>query len=124
MKLAHWTSLIREANTSGKKITVWCDENQISKRKYYYWHKKVMHSTYNALIEHGFKPPAELPDTSLSSVSVSAPVFAELKPPTQSGPGQSGPDIILEAGNIRVCVKDGFSEDSLRKVLRVISYAE
>ena len=25
------------------KIEKWCEMNQITKRQYYYWHKKVMH---------------------------------------------------------------------------------
>ena len=38
MKLAYWAGIIKEARTSGMKISDWCDKNQISHRQYYYWH--------------------------------------------------------------------------------------
>ena len=52
MKLAYWAKIIRESKTSGMKVSEWCVSNQISIRKYYYWHKKVMHSTYTLAVEN------------------------------------------------------------------------
>ena len=50
MKLAYWADIIRESKTSGMKISEWYVSNQISLRKYYYWHKKVMHNAFNERI--------------------------------------------------------------------------
>ena len=123
MKLAHWTSIIREANTSGKTIVQWCSENQLSIRSYYYWHKRVMHSTYKTLIENGFQPPSELPDDG-EKIAAPVPVFAELKPPTDRKHESAASGIILESGNFKIRIEDGFSEECLEKVIWVISHAQ
>ena len=124
MKLAHWTSIIREANTSGKTIVQWCSENQLSIRSYYYWHKRVMHSTYKTLIENGFQSPSELPEANSEKTTAPVPVFAELKPPAVCKWGSSAAVIILESGNFKIRIEDGFSEECLEKVIRVISHAQ
>ena len=53
MKLAYWTGIIKESKSSGMKISDWCRMNQISRRQYYYWHRKVMHDTYETAVERG-----------------------------------------------------------------------
>jgi hypothetical protein len=124
MKLAHWTSIIREANTSGKTVEQWCRTNQISIRSYYYWHKQVMHSTYKTLVENGFQPPLELPEEDSAKMMAPVPVFAELRPPAERKQESTAAGIILESGNFKIRVEDGFSEECLEKVIRVISHAQ
>ena len=124
MKLAYWTGVIREANTSGKTIRQWCSENQLSLRSYYYWHKQVMHSTYKTLVEKGFQPPSELPVTDPEGILAPVPVFAELKPSADRKQEGAAAGIVIEAGSFRIRIEDGFSEECLGKVIRVISHAQ
>ena len=78
MKLTYWAGIIKEARTSGMKISDWCDKNQISHRQYYYWHGKVIHSAYAMAAENKLLPEkTNVPEQALPSV----PDFAELPVP-------------------------------------------
>ena len=124
MKLAYWSGIIKEANASGMKISKWCDMNQISRRKYYYWHKKVMHDTYTLAVktglisEEGTNPPdRELPVTT---------EFAELSlPKTLTASEQSvDPGISIKWNDFTVSIDHGFSEGELIRVLKVMQYVK
>lgn len=43
-RLSQWTDIIRRCRTSGLSVTVWCDENNVSIKSYYYW-LKIVRST-------------------------------------------------------------------------------
>ena len=124
MKLTYWSGIIKEAKASGMKISKWCDMNQISHRKYYYWHKKVMHDTYTTAVESGLIPIAtdNSPQASLPAV----PEFAELaiwnegiEPKHSKSPG-----ISIKCGDFTISVGIDFSEGELAKVLKVLSHVK
>ena len=37
-----WQERIRECRGSGKTVSAWCEEQGISEKTYYYWHRKLM----------------------------------------------------------------------------------
>jgi hypothetical protein len=39
-KKAEWEDKIRQQEVSGKRVTQWCQENQIDRRRFYYWKSK------------------------------------------------------------------------------------
>ena len=41
VRLTHWAGIMRERNESGKSIRLWCRENGINEKTYYYWQKKL-----------------------------------------------------------------------------------
>lgn len=41
-----WLSIIQACNASGQSKNQWCDENGISRRKFYYWQKKLRTELY------------------------------------------------------------------------------
>ena len=41
MRLMKWTAIIKECRSSGKTVTAWCSENNISSKSFYYWQRKV-----------------------------------------------------------------------------------
>ena len=120
MKLAYWTGIVKEANSSGMKISEWCDINHISHRKYYYWHKKVMDETYSLAVESGLLPDAEnkLSERKLPMV----PEFAELTAPgTDVTHNHSNdPGISIQWNGFTITVNPDFSERELAKVLKVM----
>ena len=83
-----------------------------------------MHSTYKTLVENGFQPPLELPEEDSAKMMAPVPVFAELRPPAERKQESTAAGIILESGNFKIRVEDGFSEECLEKVIRVISHAQ
>ena len=124
MKLAYWSGIIKEAKTSGMKISEWCDKNQISHRKYYYWHRKVMHSAYAMAVESKLIPEPNVlsPEQSLPAV----PDFAELPIPQEDSGLRNGTyaasAIRISCNDFLVTVDPDFSERELMKVLRVMKH--
>jgi hypothetical protein len=114
MKLAYWAGVIKESKTSGMKVSDWCASNQISLRKYYYWHKKVMHGTYALAVENGYLPNTDserLPDR-----LPAAPDFAELPLPTDINASR----ISIMKNGFTIEVGPDFSEGGLLRVLKVM----
>ena len=123
MKLAYWAGIIKEARTSGMKISDWCDKNQISHRQYYYWHGKVIHSAYAMAVENKLLPETtNVPEQALPSV----PDFAELSvpriDPEPKHDACTAPAISISCNDFLVTVGAEFSERELMKVLRVMKH--
>lgn len=123
MKLAYWTGIVKEARSSGMKISEWCDKNQISRRKYYYWHGKVMHDTYTLAVENKLLP--ETKSNTPEQMLPPAPDFAEIPIP-QMDPALHGAcsdsSIRISCNDFLVMVDPDFSERELMKVLRVMKH--
>jgi len=124
MKLVYWSGIIKEANSSGMKISRWCEMNQISHRKYYYWHKKVMHDTYTNAVETGLMPAST--DNTPQATLPAVPEFAELAMADGDiGPRhRKDPEISIRYGDFMINVDAEFSERELEKVLRVVSHVK
>lgn len=45
VRLQQWGNIVRDCRSSGKSIKVWCAENSINIKTYYYWQKKVYQAT-------------------------------------------------------------------------------
>ena len=120
MKLAYWTGMVKEANNSGMKIRDWCEMNNITNRQYYYWHSKVMKSTYALAVKSGV-----LPDTGTSSPCLELPEvpdFKELIVPDADTRQCPRKDTGIRIGweGFTIDMDPDFSEDELLKVLRVM----
>ena len=122
MKLAYWAELIRESKASGMKISEWCVSNQISIRKYYYWHKKVMHSTYTLAVENGYLP--DINNEGPADKSLATPDFAELSVPNDCNvPGRvNDSGISIKRNGFTIEVGLNFSEGGLMRVLKVMQH--
>lgn len=122
MKLAYWAGVIRDSKSSGKTVSEWCLENEISIRKYYYWHKKVMRETYDMVVENGLLPASQSDSPDKKPVAV--PEFAEL--PIQrnaaipKGTDDSG--IRIKYNDFTISIDHDFSERELAKVLQVMNH--
>ena len=125
MKLTYWSGLIKEAKASGMKISEWCKMNQMTTRKYYYWHNKVMHSTYTMAVENGVIQTTEA-GRPLQAALPAVPEFAELTLPDSENEFslRRNPGITIDCGEFTINIDNEFSEGELLKVLRVMSHAE
>jgi len=71
VRLQRWIDIVKSCRSSGKTIKVWCAENDINLKSYYYWQRKVCLETCREIVEvqksmHEILPVKE------------KPVFAEL----------------------------------------------
>ena len=55
-----WRGRVMECRTSGKSVAVWCADNGINIKTYYYWQKKVWDKATNTMIHSN---QGELPQT-------------------------------------------------------------
>lgn len=122
MKLAYWSGVIKEAKYSGMKVAKWCELNQITKRQYYYWHKKVMHDTYESAVERGLLPGAEAGPAGRDLPM--APEFAELTAPDMGGAHEPlrDPGVSIRWNEFTIAVNPGFSEGELARILKVMRH--
>ena len=121
MKLAYWTGIIKEAKSSGMKISEWCQINQVTYRQFYYWHKKVMHTTYSAAVENGLlsAPESESSDRILPTL----PEFVELPIRYAEKSGHStGTGVSIKWSDFTITIDPEFSERELIKVLKVMKH--
>ena len=49
MRLMKWTAIIKECRSSGKTVTAWCSENNISSESFYYWQRKVRNTVFDTM---------------------------------------------------------------------------
>ncbi|MBE5918581.1 MAG: hypothetical protein E7272_01945 [Pseudobutyrivibrio ruminis] len=41
VKMTTWANFIRQQQASGLNVTIWCEQNNISKTQFYYWKRKL-----------------------------------------------------------------------------------
>jgi hypothetical protein len=105
-RLEQWTAIIQERINSGKRVDVWCEENNISRNSYYYWLRKVKLSVVKDIpIKHSPHLPKVVP------LIPSQPV------PESSS---SGTAIILKANGITIEIQDGASDIIIERTLKVL----
>lgn len=129
-KAAYWDSVLLEAYRSREKIKHWCTKNGISVKSFHYWSKKLGYTAngkrtakYHTFMEGVRQSTSEsvVPATPVF-VEVSAQVLRQFSQPT-SEIQASQPQIIIQAGKYQIGIRDGFSEQTLSKVLEVVRYA-
>jgi len=111
-RLNQWTEIIRECRSSGQKISVWCTENNISIKSYYYWLKLVRTAACESL-------PA-LSSGSQQIVPVKMPVPLIASEPTPAVQ-DSVSHIILRVGTVTVELHNGAATDLIENTLKALA---
>ena len=96
-RLEQWTSIIQERIKSGKRVDVWCTENNISRNAYYYWLRIIkLETTENSVPE-----------------KQQLPKVVPLIPPMPTA-------IILKVNGISLEIQDCASDTIIEKTLRAL----
>lgn len=90
-----WTERISECKASGKTALVWCEENGINVKTYYYWHNKIRKMVENQ-----------------------SPSFYEV-PKTQSSVS-GNPEATIKINGINVDVYSGASIETLSSIFAAL----
>lgn len=48
-RLNQWTEIVRQCRSSGQTVAIWCAENNINPKTYYYWLRRVRIAACEAL---------------------------------------------------------------------------
>ena len=126
-KFEEWVIKIAEAESSETTIRQWCKENGISKGSYYYWRRILK----NEGLLPGQTVKAVEDEGTLSCSPIlhkSVPDFAEIPLPISRSPAsdpQTGflfhSQIMIQLRNCQVFIGDGFSSETLTRVMGVVS---
>ena len=105
-RIEQWAAIIRERIHSGKTVSEWCAENDISRHKYFYWLRKVKLAANqeNALI-HSAEQPVIVP---------------LILPEPEQEENSFGPAIILKTNGITVEIQECASDSVIERTLRAI----
>jgi len=128
VKLAQWAQIIQSANESTLGRKEWCAENGITESAFYYWQRRVRKYALEKMLDHGENDQLLLPDQepksdkngfyeiSLNSIKPTEPSSAA--PSLYSSSAKS---ITIHRNGFIIDVEEGFSQDLLSSVLKVIS---
>ena len=110
VKFAEWTKLIHECASSGKTIKAWCEENNVSRREYNYWQRRIREEVVNSVVLSKACVPGIMPAGSDPAAPITirpdAPTFAKI-PLTAAS--HSSPMNVAEPA-MSVCIGDAECE--------------
>ena len=102
-----WRGRVMECRNSGKTIAVWCKENGINIKTYYFWQKRVWDKETQTLIQSGQN---QLPQAQ-------AVQFAQVNLGTDSS---SDADIVIRNNTWTVEIRNSASPGLLSTVLQAV----
>lgn len=108
MLKSQWMEIIKRHSTSGQSIRQWCEENNISKGKFYYWQRVIREES---LIKAG------------TLAVTGQPQFVEVKPSiaeTKSTVVNQGTCAILRSNGNEIEILNGADPNTLSAVLNLI----
>ena len=130
VRMKNWIKLLEEAAASGLPKSIWCDQNGINRRRFFYWQQKIREFVLEQHPELALSVPnGEIREMNNQIVS-SLPVFCELKPgePVSDEPENKmesafSADAMIQYGNYKIFIGNSVSEKTLSTVLSVIHHA-
>ena len=130
VRMKSWIKLLEEAAASGLPKGIWCDQNGINRRRFFYWQQKIREFVLEQHPELALSVPnGEIREMNNQIVS-SLPVFCELKPgePVSDEPENKmasafSADAMIQYGNYKIFIGNSVSEKTLSTVLSVIHHA-
>lgn len=108
MRLAQWTSIIRECNNSGMSKKSWMATNNVDEKQFYYWQRRIRHEALQEL------------QPSLTSHAT----FVELPAPVTNNQQGHQPDAILRTGNCVLDIYNSMSPMLLQTIVQVMAHAQ
>lgn len=99
---SEWAEMVRACKNSGKTVVMWCKENGIGTKTYYYRQKKVS----QAILDPRYVPALKVPEIG----------FVEL-----SAHPKEGAAITVQIGNAAVQIHNGADVEAVGMVIRVLS---
>lgn len=132
-KLLYWKKIIREAEAYEGTNIDWMRKHGITEGSYYYWHSVLRKE---GMLDKEDEPELkgiQLPDL-VEAQDGAAQGFVEYtfgcdsqKPSTESPWIQepfSAPQLMIQKNGIRIYIGDRFQENTLTRVLEVVSYVK
>ena len=114
--LEEWKINISERMQSGRSITEWCRENNVSKYKYYYWLRELQKESIAEAIK-------SLPEP----VHKETPTFVEITKPETYSIGNRinaegvSPSAVIRKGQLQIELFSDAASDMVKEIMRAVS---
>lgn len=105
--MREWAQMVSQCRNSGKTVDVWCVENGINRKTYYYRLRRVCEAI-----------PEEKTNC-LPEACTEKPVFAELSPSEQTV--ERSAVITVRAGGMEIQIPNGAEPRTIEATLRAVS---
>lgn len=108
--LIKWAPIIQKCRSSGIGVRLWCRENNVSEKRFYYWERRIKGKDFRTQKKTESKKQAnfvEIPVPIDSSINKFTPTFRA--------------DMVIHAGNNVLEISNTVSENLLSMVLKVMS---
>ena len=110
LRLGYWADLLRKRRESGKTIRLFCRENGINEKTWYYWQRRLREAAGERMLaQSGDSDPV-------------FPVFAELPmlPETESAPSSNYAAVRIQLGKAVVEFQNGVDKGLASSILRAL----
>jgi hypothetical protein len=105
-----WTEIVRQCLSSGQTVDVWCAENNIKKKSYYYWLRKIRKAACEAL-------------PSLSGNNSIVPLnIPDEDGKIDSSDQESSSDIVLRFGAVKLEIRNTASATLIENTLKALQH--
>lgn len=108
MRLAKWTTIVRECNNSGLPKKEWCAANEVDNKQFFYWQRRVREEVFQEV----------------KNIVPLETAFAELQAPVCNSAIHTRPDSVLNVGNYTLEINNTISKELLQTLMQVISHAQ
>ncbi|GHU83785.1 hypothetical protein FACS1894196_4190 [Clostridia bacterium] len=112
-QLREWSKRFTARNRSGLSVRVWCEENEVSARSYYYWLRQVREYAAEVMSVAGSKSEKALVPKGWAELAP-APETPRLETPTV------GSGLTVEVGGCRISVSAETDTELLAKTVRAL----
>lgn len=108
MRMEHWSALLQACYQSGLSKRVWCQQNDVNEKQFYYWQRQLRKQAYE-----------------LQPVAKRQPaVFAQVQPCVADDHTVTAlSNAIIRKGNLSVEISDDTSTELLLRILGALSHA-
>ena len=110
-KIALWISRIQECRASGLTVDIWCKQNGVTPKSYYYWMRKIKREAFEAL-------PDDMKTRPAVSSCPGSPVFEEITSCHETGVNSAA--VSLHVGNAVLEIHNGADYQTIENLLRAV----
>lgn len=122
-RMAQWTEVMRERQSSGLSIIGYCRQEGIKPDRYFYWQRKLRKAAMNTI-----SPMANLELQSTETVAevpagwtqVTTIKDSHINNESHADKTKNGSEVIIDIGKCRVTVNDAMKTELLSKVCKVL----
>lgn len=125
VKIMQWADLIRKANESPLGRKEWCKQNSISESSFYYWQRRIRHYALSKMMsgkqEADVQEIQKLPEDTKSYYEINLSEVTAADTMSSMHKISKG-SISIRYGDFSIDVCEGFSDDLLSSVIRVLAH--